>query len=206
MSKNLLIVFAKNKLYGKVKTRLAKSVGEQSAFDVYARLFEITETESCAVSNADVEVHFSHEIDEAAWIGHKRFVQVAGSLGDRMSHAFKRGFERGYENIIGIGADLPEISTAIIEKGFNQLATNDFVFGPAIDGGYYLVGMRQAKGMYIFDNKPWSTPELYERTKAEILFNTDRIAELKPLNDIDTIDDLEKSCIAEEFRVLFEAD
>ena len=125
MQKNLLIVFAKNKLFGKVKTRLAKTIGDQAAFEVYETLFHITERESCAVNNADVEVHYSHHIDAEAWVDCLKYVQVGEILGDRMKNAFVAGFKAGYHNIIGIGADLPEIRHETIENGFDEEHVNN---------------------------------------------------------------------------------
>ncbi|MFT5821397.1 MAG: rSAM/selenodomain-associated transferase 1 [Crocinitomix sp.] len=204
MQKNLLIVFAKNKLFGKVKTRLAKTIGDQAAFEVYETLFHITERESCAVSNADVHVHYSHHIDEEAWVNCPKHVQIGESLGDRMKNAFEASQQLGYSNIIGIGADLPEIKHEIIEQGFDALNENDFVFGPAEDGGYYMVGMSKSAGKYIFENKPWSTTELLEVTKAEIAEKGDSVKFFQVLNDIDTIEDLEKSTISGEFLTLIQ--
>lgn len=202
MNKNLLIVFAKNKLYGKVKTRLAKTIGDQSAYEVYARLFEITETESCKVSNADVTVYYSHSIDADSWVGYQKFVQEGETLGDRLLNAFEAGFKKGYERIIGIGADLAEINAGTIENAFVELENNDFVIGPAEDGGYYLIGVGGEKGNYIFKDKPWSTESLLDITKNEIESKGDQLRLLHTLNDIDTIEDLEKSTIASEFEVL----
>ena len=199
MEKNLLIVFAKNKLYGKVKTRLAKTIGEDAAFKVYERLYHITEKESISVSNADVQVHYSHHIDAEAWLNHPKHIQKGETLGQRMKNAFDGGFKQGYTHIIGIGADLPEITAEIIDKAFEQLRSNDFVFGPAEDGGYYLVGMSNPAGMHVFENKPWSTPELMKLTEAEIHSKGKELCKLDMLNDIDTIDDLERSCIGNEF-------
>lgn len=202
MQKNLLIVFTKNKLFGKVKTRLAKTIGDAAAFEVYETLFHITERESCAVRNADVEVHFSHHINSEAWADCLKYVQVGETLGDRMKHAFQAGFKAGYENIIGIGADLPEIRHESIENGFEALSDKDFVFGPAEDGGYYMVGMSKSEGLYIFENKPWSTGELLAVTKAEIAEKGDSIQLFEVLNDIDTIEDLEKSAIGDQYKSL----
>ncbi len=199
MQKNLLIVFAKNKLFGKVKTRLSKTIGDAAAFEVYKTLFHITERESCAVQNADVEVHYSHHIDAESWVDCLKYIQVGENLGDRMKNAFLTGFKGGYENIIGIGADLAEIRHEIIENGFEALSNYDFVFGPAEDGGYYMVGMSKSEGLYIFENKPWSTTELLNITKQEIDNKRDTAQLFEILNDIDTIEDLEKSAIAPDF-------
>lgn len=205
MKKNLLIVFAKNKLFGKVKTRLAKTVGDDWAYKVYECLYAITAKESCAVQTAHVQVHYSHYIDEEAWGENEKYIQKGADLGARMQHAFKQGFDQGFSNIIGIGADLPEITAALIEKAFVQLEDKDFVFGPAEDGGYYLVGMRKEEGAYIFKNKPWSTPALFEITQQEIIANQHTLSILEMHNDIDTIADLEKSSIANQFSELLNA-
>lgn len=199
MDKNLLIVFAKNKLYGKVKTRLAKTIGEANAFKVYERLYHITEEQSVAVLNADIQVYYSHHIDSKAWKAFPKYIQKGETLGERMKNAFEGGFLAGYSNIIGIGADLPEIRSEIIENAFEQLTNYDFVFGPAEDGGYYLVGMNAPEGMHVFENKPWSTVELMELTEAEIQLKGKKLCKLDMLNDIDNIDDLERSCIGNEF-------
>lgn len=204
MSKNLLIVFAKNKLFGQVKTRLAQSIGDESAYSVYESLYHLTEKESTAVKNADVHVYYSHEIDNLSWKGCKHFVQKGNDLGERMLHAFEAGFAQGYEQIIGIGADLPEISSELIERAFKAFNESDFVFGPAEDGGYYLVGMSNRLGLYVFENKPWSTSALMDLTKIEMEAQGNSYSLLEVLNDIDNLEDLEKSSIGHLFGELIE--
>ena len=199
MPKNLLIVFAKNIVLGKVKTRLAESIGDTAALNVYIRLFEITERESSNVKNADVHVHFSDVIINSKFPNAKKFVQVEGDLGHKMEAAFAQGFADGYEKIIGIGADLADLTTELIEDAFKQLDQNDFVFGPAQDGGYYLVGTTLPQ-LYIFENKPWSTEILLKETLAEIKAKNHSVATLETLNDIDVLEDLKGSSLSEEFR------
>ncbi|MFK8039067.1 MAG: TIGR04282 family arsenosugar biosynthesis glycosyltransferase [Crocinitomicaceae bacterium] len=202
MSKNLLIVFAKNIVLGKVKTRLAKSIGDNEALNVYVKLYEITERESLKVRNADLEVHFSDVIIEAKWASSNRYVQVEGNLGVKMKHAFEKGFEKGYKNIICIGTDLADQKAEIIENAFNQLEKHDFVFGPAEDGGYYLVGSSQ-KQLYIFDNKPWSEDTLLKETLTEIKSFNHSVSLLNTLNDIDNLEDLKRSMLENEFKHLW---
>ena len=199
MQKNLLIVFAKNIVLGKVKTRLAKTIGDTNALNVYIKLFEITERESCKVKNVDVQVHFSDVIINTKFPNAKKFVQVEGNLGDKMKHAFNQGFAAGYQNIVGIGADLADLTSELIESAFDKLKTNDFVFGPAEDGGYYLVGTAQPQ-LYIFENKPWSTPALLQETLTEIKAKSMSVSFLKTLNDIDTVEDLKASVLAKAFE------
>lgn len=139
MTKELIIVFVKNIKLGKVKTRLAKTIGNQAAFEVYSELVKITET---ATQNTtfDKRIYFSDAIVETKWGTHFKAVQHGENLGERMKNAFKKGFEDGYERIILIGSDLPDINSTHLEAGLQALKQNEIVFGPAIDGGYYLIG------------------------------------------------------------------
>ena len=111
-----------------------------------------------------------------------------------MQKAFKKAFKDGFEKIILIGSDLPEISAEIIQEGFDSLDKNEVVFGPAEDGGYYLVGMKKSQS-FIFENKPWSNPKLLETTLKELGKQDVSFSLLKTLNDIDTFEDFKSSKI-----------
>lgn len=191
MTKALIIVFVKNIKLGKVKTRLAKTIGNQGAFEVYKNLVEITEK---ATENilTDKRIYFSEAIIDTKWKNHYKAVQEGKDLGERMKNAFIKGFEDGYNRIVLIGSDLPDITSSHIENGLKSLKNNNVVFGPAIDGGYYLVGMTKIYNP-IFDNKPWSQPQLLEVTLNELKQNNISFGLLKILNDIDTFEDLEAS-------------
>ncbi|GAB5416406.1 MAG: TIGR04282 family arsenosugar biosynthesis glycosyltransferase [Crocinitomicaceae bacterium] len=198
--RQLLIVFAKNIILGKVKTRLAKTQGDSFAFNVYKRLVDITERESLKVQDADVHVYFSDVIIQGKWPNEQKCVQQGESLGDRMKHAFQQGFDAGYERIIGVGADLPDLSAEVMQEGLAALEDNDSVFGPSEDGGYYLIGMRSMIPQ-IFENKPWSTDGLLELTVNELNSLGFSCTQLRTLNDVDTIDDLKASWLGKEFGV-----
>lgn len=189
VNKNLLIVFVKNIRLGKVKTRLAQTIGNENAFLIYKELVKITEKATRQLQHCDVQIYFSEKIEETQWNNSKKFIQQGNDLGEKMQHAFQQGFEMGYEKIILIGSDLPDISATIIQQGFDALANNDIVFGPAEDGGYYLVGMNKLHHS-IFQNKPWSTEELLKITLKEL--SNAKIKLLERLNDIDVYEDLEK--------------
>lgn len=188
MNKNLLIVFVKNSVLGNVKTRLAKTIGNVGAFNIYNELVAITEKAS-SETNADKHIYFSDEVENFNWKNNKKFVQKGADLGIRMQNAFQNGFDLGYKNIILIGSDLPSISKEIIETGFDKLQQNDVVFGPAEDGGYYLIGMSKMNPS-IFENKPWSKSELLAITLQELNAQKQSVAKIKTLNDIDTFEDL----------------
>lgn len=201
MEKNLLIVFVKNMFLGKVKTRLAKTIGNQSAFEVYKHLVEITEKETSKMKDCDIHIYFSDVIITEKWPNHEKFIQEGVNLGERMMNAFENGFNQGYAHIIGVGSDLPDLNSEIMQKGLQELQSNDTVFGPSEDGGYYLIGMNKLNRC-VFENKPWSTDNLLEITKNELQQKNVSVGILKMLNDVDTIDDLKASSIAEKFKSL----
>ncbi len=202
MHKNLLIVFAKNKSLGKVKTRLAKTIGPEGALAVYTKLYDITRIQSLGVRHTDIQIYFSEKLVNEDWGNGKKFVQKGNDLGEKMKNAFETAFSANYKNVICIGADLPDINSELIESAFNHLNSNDFVFGPAEDGGYYLVGTSQ-KQLYIFENKPWSTTELLALTLNEIELKKHSSTLLGTLNDIDTIEDLKASTLKDQFETYY---
>lgn len=191
MTKELIIVFVKNIKLGKVKTRLAKTIGNQAAYEVYSELVKVTETATKNITT-DKRIYFSDAIIETKWGNAYKAVQKGANLGERMKDAFKKGFDDGYNRIVLIGSDLPDISSTHIQNGLKALQHNDVVFGPAIDGGYYLIGLSKLKD-YVFDDKPWSQPNLLEITLEELEEKEISFHLLRPLNDIDTFEDLEAS-------------
>lgn len=188
MKKKLLIVFVKNLELGEVKTRLAKSIGNENAFEIYKELIAITENVTSKI-DFDKMIYFSDRISESQWIDSEKRIQFGADLGAKMRNAFADGFALGYDSIVLIGSDLPEISKELIIDGFDELEINDVVFGPAEDGGYYLIGMNQQFND-IFKNKPWSQPNLLNVTLSELMKNDTNFSMLKTLNDIDTYEDL----------------
>lgn len=191
MNKELVIVFVKNIKLGKVKTRLAKTIGNQGAFEVYSALVKVTENATKKLS-ADVHIYFSDAIVETKWQHCHKSVQRGKDLGERMKNAFKNGFESGYERIVLIGSDLPDISENHINSGLEKLKDKEVVFGPAEDGGYYLIGLNKLHN-FIFENKPWSESHLLKETLAELDSENIKFATLDTLNDIDTFEDLKAS-------------
>ena len=102
---------------------------------------------------------------------------------------FKDSFEAGYQKVILIGSDLPNISKEIIDSGFESLTNNKIVFGPAEDGGYYLIGMSKMNRS-IFEDKPWSQSELLTITLDQLKEQQQPVGLIETLNDIDTFEDL----------------
>ncbi|WP_282041367.1 TIGR04282 family arsenosugar biosynthesis glycosyltransferase [Winogradskyella flava] len=188
MTDALVIVFVKNIKLGTVKTRLAKTIGDYGAFEVYSELVKITENATTEL-NIDKRIYFSNAVVDTKWPNEFKAVQQGVDLGERMLNAFKDGFEAGYKRIVLIGSDLPEINSTHIENGIKALDKNNVVFGPAEDGGYYLIGLSKLEEP-IFINKPWSQPNLLKITLQELHNTNVSVTTLETLNDIDTYEDL----------------
>lgn len=188
MSKELVIVFVKNIKLGKVKTRLAKTIGNQGAFEVYSELVKVTENATKNLK-ADKHIYFSDAVVNTKWQNDYKTTQNGIDLGERMKNAFKNGFASGFNRIVLIGSDLPDISSKHIEAGLSKLKETEVVFGPAEDGGYYLIGLSKMHE-FVFDNKPWSQDHLLEETLHELKENNVSFSRLEMLNDIDTFEDL----------------
>ncbi|WP_242116888.1 TIGR04282 family arsenosugar biosynthesis glycosyltransferase [Aestuariivivens sediminicola] len=191
MTKDLLIIFVKNLVLGKVKTRLAHALGKQVAFEIYRALLDLTRKATLDVK-ADVRIYYSDAIVEDGWPQVSKHIQKGNAIGERMMNAFKEGFETGYEQIILIGSDLPDMNLNLIEEGFKSLSEADCIFGPSADGGYYLVGLNRLHE-FIFEDKPWSQPQLLEETLRELRSKNLKFKTLMTLNDIDTVEDLKTS-------------
>ena len=129
---------------------------------------------------------------EEKWQKSTKFHQKGFDLGEKMQNSFKKGVFDGFEKIVLIGSDLPEISEKIINEAFEELDKNELVFGPAEDGGYYLIGMKK-EHFFVFKNKPWSQENLLKETLKEVNKRGVSYSLLKELNDIDTFEDLKKS-------------
>ena len=191
MTKTLVIVFVKNIKLGKVKTRLAKTIGNQGAFEVYTELVKLTETATTHMQ-ADKRIYFSETILDDQWMGFSKYTQEGEDLGARMKNAFQDGFNDGYERIVLIGSDLPDITATHINAGLEALQHSPVVFGPAVDGGYYLIGLSKLQNS-VFNDKPWSASHLLEVTLDELKTLEVPFELLDTLNDIDTFEDLTAS-------------
>jgi rSAM/selenodomain-associated transferase 1 len=190
MSENLLLVFTRNPALGKVKTRLAKTVGDKKALKIYTFLLERTRDIAAKVA-ADKAVYYSVKIRENdIWDAtiFQKHQQVGEDLGVRMLHAFKNGFETGYKKVLIIGSDLYDLTAEIIANAFLALDKNDFVIGPAEDGGYYLLGMNSLEEK-IFKNKNWGTATVKKNTLEDLMDK--KVFLLAPLNDVDVFEDIE---------------
>lgn len=187
----LVIVFAKNPKLGKCKTRLAVSIGDENTLAVYKALIQYT-AKVLSKLKEDCVVFYSEDIQtDDLWDDEdfQKQVQSQGHLGKKMQAAFEWGFDKGYKQVCIVGSDLFELEVSDIHNAFQALETYDLVFGPAEDGGYYLMGM-SAFHPEAFKDKAWSTELVLKETLHDLKGKSFQL--LKEKNDIDTVDDLKK--------------
>lgn len=186
MKNKKIVVFVKNAVPGKVKTRLAKTIGDKEALEVYLRLLEITKREVLKV-DANKEVWYAWDIGKDDIWEEELFskkIQIDGNLGEKMKNAFEDSFKNGCNKMVLIGSDCPTLTSEIMEEAFAKLDENDVVFGPSEDGGYYLIGMSSYKPE-VLEGIDWSTERVMEQTELRAQENEIKLAKLQVLNDID---------------------
>ena len=191
MDHNGLLIFVKNPVEGKVKTRLAKTIGDHNALLIYRALLKHTQTIASEISVSRY-LFYDEKIEiNDNWLNnlYTKNQQVNGDLGKRMSAAFEHVFSKGVSKAIIIGSDCIELTTEIINNAFELLENNDVVIGPALDGGYYLLGMKTLHNC-IFENKSWSTDLLLAETLESLKKENLSVQLVPKLSDIDTETDL----------------
>ena len=197
MNKDVLIIFMKTPVLGKVKSRLAVSIGNEAALEVYKILLQHSKeiTEKVSVNRHLFYTEQPPADQEWPDALFKKFHQKGADLGERMKHSFEQAFINGGEKVVIMGTDCYDLTTSQLQKAFDALENHDVVVGPANDGGYYLLGMKKLHSS-LFSNKKWSTSEVLETTLNDFRSLNLSVAQLEKLNDIDTIDDLLKTPLA----------
>lgn len=191
MNENALILFVRNPLLGKVKTRLAKDIGNENALAIYKELLMHTHHVSINTS-CDKYIFYEDFINtNDIWENenYKKYLQHGNSLGERMKNAFEILFFNNHKRVVIIGSDCIELTAEILEKSFEKLKHNDVVIGPAKDGGYYLLGMNYLVSE-AFTEKNWSTPEVLQKTISDINKINVHHYLLEELSDVDNIADI----------------
>ena len=195
MNDSLLMIFVKNLIPGMVKTRLAEDIGIDKALDVYNELVHHTNKITKKI-DVDKGVYYSEYVEiEDIWDDelYKLHVQKGFTLGEKMKNAFDEAFD-SYNHVIIIGSDCYDLSKKMIETAFAMLEDHDLVVGPATDGGYYLLGMKEYTPQ-LFEGKEYSTDKVLEELLAEAEELNLNVYQLPALNDIDTLDDLKATDI-----------
>lgn len=195
----VLMVFVKNPEPGKVKTRLAEKIGNHEAARIYEKLLSITER-AVAPLYCDKKIYYQDFIGAGDLWKKKGYVQVLqpeGGLGEKMASVFRENL-RTYDKAVIIGSDCPGISSDHLEEAFAHLNDHDVVIGPALDGGYYLLGLNHFEPS-LFSNKSWSTEKVFEETVTTLKNKGYSYHLLPVLNDIDTLEDLKNSSLSDQF-------
>lgn len=186
--KKALIVFQKNKILGKVKTRLAETIGDEKALYCYSHMIAYTHQQLQKV-DADIHLYFSEFIESVPHQNWHVQTQKGEDLGEKMYNAFLDLKSNIYDQVVIIGTDCLELTSEIINNAFTALSSSDYVLGPANDGGYYLLGLTELNDV-LFLNKEWSNDQVFQTTIDNIQQQNKTVFLLDKLNDIDTFEDL----------------
>jgi uncharacterized protein len=196
-STKALIIFIKNPQKGKVKTRLARTVGDDKALEIYLELLKITLENAQTVKGCKPYLFYSDFVDmHDEWSSEvfEKKVQSGDDLGERMSNAFKIVLEKHPAACI-IGSDCPTLSVEILEQSFSNLNESDYTIGPSTDGGYYLLGIRKGIAYEnLFTDIEWSTPSVLPTTFERFNKNKGSYTQLPVLTDIDEEKDWVSYC------------
>jgi len=171
MNRNILLYFVKYPTPGKVKTRLAKAVGDQKAARLYKELAEKNFREVASLNQrkvCDLAVVFDppeQRKDIKNWLSAscEYWPQSEGGLSERLTSAFRDAFLKDGKRVIALGSDTLGLTADIIQQGLEALQSNDIVVGPAEDGGYYLIGFNSFQPK-LFQGISWSTNDVLAQT------------------------------------------
>jgi len=179
---------------GRVKLRLADEVGPSAAAEVYQQAGRHVVAATVGAGHRTViwyapasEAAYVHE-----WLRDLGRVELrpqsAGSLGTRLANAFARHFSDGADRVVIVGTDCPGVSRRMVREAFAALGRHDVVMGPTLDGGYYLLGLREPQPM-LFQNIVWTAGTAAAQTRARAAALGLRVRSLRPLRDVDTAQD-----------------
>jgi rSAM/selenodomain-associated transferase 1 len=190
-----LLVFVRTPRPGKVKTRLARSLGNEKAAEFY-KLCTDAVLEEIGHLSRDVERYISfaepiskYEAKRLAGLGLRVVVQEGESLGQRLYNAFSRVLENGTRKVVIVASDVPDLTADIMKEAFSSLDKSDVVIGPCYDGGYYLIGMKELHDE-LFNGISWGTELVFRQTLNIARENGLTVRQVPILVDIDTEADL----------------
>jgi uncharacterized protein len=192
-SSSVAVVFARRPVAGEVKTRLAASLGSERAAELYAAFVQDLASRfrdapfavrwAIAPPLEDFAIRFGVAPETCR-------EQVGPDLGARMLDTFVAMRREGFARCAIVGSDLPQLSLARLAEAFAALDAADLVLGPASDGGYYLVALREPHD--VFAGIPWSSPVVLERTLVRAAGQGLRVRLLASDFDVDTAEDFER--------------
>lgn len=198
-SEAALVIFGKAPIPGQVKTRLCPPLTPDEAATLQGSLvLDVVERARASAKSGQYDMvfacapsreHVFFKVLEDRQ-GLRLLDQVGGDLGARMHQAFQELFDRGYRHVVIVGTDVPTLPGSTFAAAFRTLQDHDLVLGPALDGGYYLIGLKRP-APDLFAGIPWSSDQVaaLTREKAEVLGL--KTALLPPYRDLDRLEDLQ---------------
>jgi hypothetical protein len=191
---NILGLFAKHWTPGQVKTRLAATIGIEAAADFHAACVRTTLMRLSRLADRSIAViHPFAAYDDFQSISRpdwEIWPQASGDLGARLREFFAQAFAQGAQRVCVIGADSPDLPREYIDRAFSSLERSEIVLGPTLDGGYYLLGASRVPPNNIFEDIPWSSPQVFGVT-LERLAQCSIAPQLLPTwQDVDDWNDL----------------
>jgi len=195
-TEEILFLFVRHPEAGRAKTRLIPALGAEGAAALYRRMAAGIAAEAGRLVRPGLGhvalVEPPERVgDVGSWLGSpwSPWPQAAGDLGVRLAAAFDDAFARGARRVVAMGTDCLDLDADLLGRAFDHLGDHDAVVGPATDGGYYLIGLTHPVAG-CFEQIPWSTAETLDTTRARLAAAGCTVAELAPLHDLDTPDDL----------------
>ena len=185
-------IFAKRPVPGAVKTRLAAVIGAEAAARFYEVSLRTLLERVREVTLRRVIAHAGNSEDDLAWFrpfeGYELWPQPTGDLGQKLAAWFYFACPTD-DRVLVIGSDSPTLPIEFITRAVTALNDCDCVIGPALDGGYYLLGLRQPAPQ-LFDGIEWSSPRVLEQTLSRAAEQGLRVTRLPTWNDVDEVADL----------------
>lgn len=189
LTSSAIIVFLRKPELGKVKTRLAKTLGGREALAIYHTLIEKT-LNNVLACRLSTYLFFFPKIDSQILQSYPSFIshlQKGEDLGSKMFEAFEEILQKHAQAII-IGTDCPYLTPELLAEAQLELEQHDVVIGPAQDGGYYLIGLKE-NDRKLFTNINWSTDTVFRETISIIEDQQKTYYSLPVLSDIDFEED-----------------
>ncbi len=196
LAKQHLIIFTRYPQPGKTKTRLIPALGVEGAANLQRQMTEYTLSKVkklCKSIAISFEVRFADGNLQLmqSWLGTELNYQLQGEgdLGKRMENSFLNAFNKGAQKVVIIGIDCPGVDTEVLVEAFEKISDCDLLLGPAVDGGYYLIGLKRVIGE-LFINIDWGTAKVLQQT-VDIAEQLDlSVGYLRSLADVDRPEDL----------------
>jgi len=189
-----VIIFMRAPYRGEVKTRLARTIGKERAAQLYRLCAEAIVHEISELSKVQKYIFFAdvtpnYNTDYLVDLGFKISIQEGASLGQRLENAFSRLSADGVKKALVVASDVPDLTANIVEEALNGLEDHDVVIGPSLDGGYYLIGLKEPQKS-LFKGIAWGTKKVFRQTVDIADKKGLTIKYLPELIDFDTSDDL----------------